>query len=157
MIYNSLRNLFNKKEKIFGVKMKKIICLCVSLLFLCISCRTAKNFTSFNEYDDKIILYGGVQYVDIVGEEVKNHSFLTKNDVGINLKIRGELRFVDDEWILVESPESKSAVTFSLINTENFEELLKKNFDSEVCIYGVLTKVHGTWLKEMCVMEVEEL
>lgn len=126
--------------------MKKIVLGCC-LIFILFSCKSkAKEEVTNSEK------FGDVQLV----MPINNHSFLTEDDVGISLEIWGELRFVDDEWILIESPDSKSMVSFILNDTERFEKILLENIASKICVHGVLTKVHGAWIKEMALVAIEE-
>lgn len=88
---------------------------------------------------------------------VSNHSFLTEENVGEAFSIVGELQQVENKWLLIENPKSKSKVTFVLEGFSSMENLLAENLEKSVKITGVLTAVDGAWSKTLSVSAIEVL
>ena len=79
-----------------------------------------------------------------------NHSFLKEENVGQSFVITGLLSFSESEnWILIENPKSKSKVNFILEVPEELQEDFEQRKDKPVTVAGILTKVNGTWSKEL--------
>lgn len=88
---------------------------------------------------------------------VSNHSFLTEENVGEAFSIVGELQQVENKWLLIENPKSKSKVTFVLEGFSSMENLLAENLEKSVKITGILTAVDGAWSKTLSVSAIEVL
>lgn len=81
---------------------------------------------------------------------MENHSFLKEENVGQSFVITGLLSFSESgNWILTENPKSKSKVSFVLEVPDELQKAFAQRKDNPVTVCGILTKVNGTWLKEL--------
>ena len=86
-----------------------------------------------------------------------NHSYLTEENIGETITIKGRLSQNGNSFTLLENPDSKSRVTF-ILTVEN--DSLKKKLSSQagniVQVSGILTSVSSTWQKGMKVLSLEQ-
>ena len=123
--------------------MKKIILgLLIIFLVMTFACQSQKNVTP--EIQNESVL----QEKDLL--PMGNHSFLKEENVGQSFVITGLLSFSESgNWILTENPKSKSKVSFILEVSEELQKDFEQRKDNPVTVCGILTKVNGTWLKEL--------
>ena len=83
-----------------------------------------------------------------------NHSYLTEENIGDEIVIKGKIVKNGNNFILLENPDSKSRVSFAL---EFEDESLKGKLTASgiVQISGVLTSSESPWTKGMKVLKVE--
>lgn len=85
-----------------------------------------------------------------------NHSYLTEENVGESITVRGKLLQNGSAFSLIENPESKSRVTFVLsFENDAVKNQLTAKANSLVQVSGVLTSADSTWKKGMKVLQVE--
>lgn len=84
-----------------------------------------------------------------------NHSYLTEENIGNKISIRGKIVQNGEKFILLENPDSKSRVSFVL---EFEDESLKQKLSdgSVVQLSGLLTSAESPWKKGMKVSRVEQ-
>ena len=88
--------------------------------------------------------------------EMTNHSFLTEEHVGSNIKITGLLTVNKKNFVLTENDDSRSAVTFNLVvKKSKLKRQLKKLNGQKVTVSGELLEATSTWTKKMKVLAVE--
>ena len=83
-----------------------------------------------------------------------NHSYLTEENIGQEIVVRGKILKSGNSFTLLENPDSKSRVSFVL----DFEdESLKEKLTacSIVQLSGILTSAESPWKKGMKVLKVE--
>lgn len=86
----------------------------------------------------------------------KNHSYLTEEFVGSDIKITGLLEANKNTFVLKENPDSRSVVTFVLeVKKWSLKRKLKKLNGQTVTVSGILTKASSTWTKKMKVISIE--
>ena len=83
-----------------------------------------------------------------------NHSYLTEENIGNEIVIKGKLIKSGSNFALLENPDSKSRVSFSL---EFEDESLKQKLTagSFVQLSRILTSSESPWKKSMKVLKVE--
>jgi len=122
--------------------MKKITAL-ITILFLLIAGLFAQEV--FSEKSD-----------GPVGIEASNHSYLTEEAVGSEITVTGLLSVNKKSFVLKENPDSKSAVTFTLVVKRcSLKRKLRKLDGQMVKVTGRLTAADKTWSKSMKVKKVE--
>ena len=85
-----------------------------------------------------------------------NHSYLTEENVGESITVRGKLLQNGSAFSLIENPDSKSRVTFVLtFENDAVKNQLTAKANSLVQVSGVLTSADSTWKKGMKVLQVE--
>ena len=86
-----------------------------------------------------------------------NHSYLTEENIGETITIKGRLSQNGNSFTLLENPDSKSRVTF-IISVEN--DSLKKKLSAEtgniVQISGILTSVASPWQKGLKALSLDK-
>ncbi len=89
--------------------------------------------------------------------EPANHSYLTEEAVGSEITVRGLLSVNNKKnFVLKENPDSKSAVTFTLVVKRcSLKRKLRKLDGQMVKVTGRLTAADRTWSKSMKVKKVE--
>ena len=88
--------------------------------------------------------------------EAKNHSYLTEESVGSEIKVTGLLTAKKNTFALEENPESRSVVTFGLeVKKWSLKRKLRKLDGKTVTITGVVIDASSTWTKKMKVLKVE--
>ena len=91
-----------------------------------------------------------------LGTVVSNHSFLTEEHVGSNIKITGVLSVDKKNFVLTENDDSRSAVTFNLVvKKSKLKKQLKKLDGQKITVSGELLEATSTWTKKMKVLSVE--
>ena len=122
--------------------MKKLVYVFFILMVVIFGCQSQKNVTP--EIQNESVL----QEKDLL--PMGNHSFLKEENVGQSFVITGLLSFSESEnWILIENPKSKSKVNFILEVPDELQKDFEQRKDNPVTVCGILTKVNGTWLKEL--------
>lgn len=83
-----------------------------------------------------------------------NHSYLTEENIGNEIVIKGKILKSGNNFVLLENPESKNRVSFAL---EFEDESLKKKLtaNSIVQLTGILTSSDSPWTKGMKVLKIE--
>ena len=120
--------------------MKKITAL-ITILFLIISGLFAQEV--FSEKTNAAI-------------EPANHSYLTEEAVGSEITVTGLLSVNKKSFVLKENPDSKSAVTFTLVVKRcSLKRKLRKLDGQMVKVTGIVTSADRTWNKSMKVKKVE--
>lgn len=85
-----------------------------------------------------------------------NSSYLTEENVGESITVRGKLLQNGSAFSLIENPDSKSRVTFVLsFENDAVKNQLTAKANSLVQVSGVLTSADSTWKKGMKVLQVE--
>lgn len=85
-----------------------------------------------------------------------NHSYLTEENVGEVISVKGKLQANGSCFTLTENAASKSRVTFVLeVTSDSLKTKLKELSGSTVTITGELTEASSTWTKKMKVLSVE--
>ena len=85
-----------------------------------------------------------------------SHSYLTEENVGESISVKGKLLQNGSAFSLIENPDSKSRVTFILtFENDAVKNQLAAKANSLVQVSGVLTAANSTWKKEMKVLKVE--
>ena len=83
-----------------------------------------------------------------------NHSYLTEENIGQEIVVKGKIVKSGSSYTLLENPDSKSRVSFVLeFEDENLKEKLTAG--SIVQLSGILTSAESPWKKEMKVLKVE--
>ena len=91
-----------------------------------------------------------------LGTTVSNHSFLTEEHVGSNIKITGVLSLNKKTFVLTENADSRSAVTFNLVVKKcKLKKQLRKLDGQEITVSGEILEASSTWTKKMKVLKVE--
>lgn len=86
-----------------------------------------------------------------------NHSSLRDKDIGLALEITGRLEFSDGlSFTLRENPESRSAVSFELVDADSFTPALRKKTGQIVTVAGTLVGVSSPWKKQLSVRQITE-
>ena len=154
---------------------KFVLWICFVFIVLCTGCKSTDNVKSTEDLADNFISPIKVEmteeeslerivFIDVKLNEtntklpvsvLQNHSFLTEENVGESVVVIGLLQKKDNNWILVENPNSRSRVTFYLEVSESFEKMFLAHDGKKVKITGVLTKVRNSWTKEMVVVALE--
>lgn len=83
-----------------------------------------------------------------------NHSYLTEENIGQEIVVKGKIVKSGNSFNLLENPDSKSRVSFVL----DFEdESLKEKLTAGriVQLSGILTSAESPWKKGMKVLKVE--
>ena len=85
-----------------------------------------------------------------------DHSFLTEEHVGSDIKITGVLSVNKNSFVLTENPDSRSAVTFNLeVKKWGLKRKLKKLDGQKITVSGELLEATSTWTKKLKVLSVE--
>jgi hypothetical protein len=120
--------------------MKKLITLAALFLLLCSGLFAQEVFS---EKTNAVI-------------EPANHSYLTEEAVGSEITVTGLLSVNKKNFVLKENPDSKSAVTFTLVVKRcSLKRKLRKLDGQMVKVTGRLTAADKTWSKSMKVKKVE--
>lgn len=83
-----------------------------------------------------------------------SHSYLTEENVGQEIVVKGKVVKSGNSFTLLENPDSKSRVSFVLeFEDESLKEKLTAG--SLVQISGILTSAESPWKKGMKVLKVE--
>lgn len=83
-----------------------------------------------------------------------NHSYLTEENIGQEIVVRGKILKSGTSFTLLENPDSKSRVSFVLeFEDENLKGKLTAG--SIVQLSGILTSAESPWKKGMKVLQVE--
>ena len=83
-----------------------------------------------------------------------NHSYLTEENIGQEIVVKGKIVTSGNSFTLLENPDSKSRVSFVLeFEDENLKG--KLTADSIVQLSGILTLAESPWKKGMKVLKVE--
>ena len=83
-----------------------------------------------------------------------NHSYLTEENIGQEIVVKGKIVKSGSSYTLLENPDSKSRVSFVLeFEDENLKEKLTAG--SIVQLSGILTSAESPWKKGMKVLKVE--
>ena len=89
--------------------------------------------------------------------KITNHSFLSDEHVGSEIKITGLLTATKNTFVLTENPDSKSVVTFNLVVKKwGLKSKLRKLNGQTVTLTGTLTQATSTWTKKMKVKEITQ-
>ena len=138
--------------------MKKIIiALMISTTFLFVSCASKSKTTkttvkSQSAQEEWSATETGIRYTPVM-----NHSFLTEENIGENITIKGLLSQNGNSFILLENPDSKSRVTFMLtVENDSLKKQLSAQAGNIVQISGILTSASSTWQKGMKVLSLEK-
>lgn len=83
-----------------------------------------------------------------------NHSFLAEENIGQKVVIAGELKKGSVNYYIVETPESKSKVTFTIVVPETLIDSAEVLVDKKVKATGILTAASSPWKKEMELTEI---
>lgn len=82
------------------------------------------------------------------------HSYLTEENIGQEIVVRGKILKSGNSFTLLENPDSKSRVSFFLdFEDESLKEKLTAG--SIVQLSGILTSAESPWKKGMKVLKVE--
>ena len=130
--------------------MKKItICILMISSFLFFSaCATNKEAEKAAE-DTQTSSTTSFQYKPSV-----NHSYLSEENIGQEIVVRGKILKSGNSFTLLENPDSKSRVSFVLeFEDENLKGKLTAG--SIVQLSGILTSAESPWKKGMKVLKVE--
>ncbi len=88
--------------------------------------------------------------------ESNNHSYLTEESVGSEIKVTGLLTAKKNVFALEENPESRSVVTFGLeVKKWGLKRKLRKFDGQKVTLVGVVTEASSTWTKKIKVLSIE--
>ena len=131
-------------------KMKRFaICILMISSFLLISaCATSKE-TEKAGNDTQTSSTNSFQYKPSV-----NHSYLTEENIGQEIVVKGKIVKSGNSFTLLENPDSKSRVSFVLeFEDENLKGKLTAG--SIVQLSGILTSAESPWKKGMKVSKVE--
>lgn len=83
-----------------------------------------------------------------------SHSYLTEENIGQEIVVRGKILKSGNSFTLLENPDSKSRVSFFLdFEDESLKEKLTAG--SLVQLSGILTSAESPWKKGMKVLKVE--
>ena len=83
-----------------------------------------------------------------------NHSYLTEENIGQEIVVKGKIVKSGNSFTLLENPDSKSRVSFVLdFEDESLKEKLTAG--SIVQLSGILTSAESPWKKGMKVLKVE--
>ena len=83
-----------------------------------------------------------------------NHSYLTEENIGQEIVVKGKIVKSGNSFALLENPDSKSRVSFVLdFEDESLKEKLTAG--SIVQLSGILTSAESPWKKGMKVLKVE--
>lgn len=83
-----------------------------------------------------------------------NHSYLTEENIGQEIVVKGKIVKSGSSYTLLENPDSKSRVSFVLdFEDESLKEKLTAG--SLVQLSGILTSAESPWKKGMKVLKVE--
>lgn len=83
-----------------------------------------------------------------------NHSYLTEENIGQEIVVKGKIVKSGSSYTLLENPDSKSRVSFVLeFEDENLKGKLTAG--SIVQLSGILTSAESPWKKGMKVLKVE--
>ena len=83
-----------------------------------------------------------------------SHSYLTEENIGQEIVVRGKILKSGNSFTLLENPDSKSRVSFVLdFEDESLKEKLTAG--SLVQLSGILTSAESPWKKGMKVLKVE--
>lgn len=135
-------------------KITLIICVfAVSLVFT--SCASSKK----KEIKNEPVVAESPKTIDSLGEKLPagNHSFLSEENLGQTITITGTLKKGTENFYLVENPESKGAVTFTIKASEDLKKTCEAFAGKKVSVTGVLTAVSSPWKKEMEVTAINAL
>lgn len=143
--------------------MKKILfalCLIFAFFVVFTGCKSKNALENTSDKTSNFVTFvPGI----VNGEEltmpvtITNHSFLTSENVGDAVCVVGKLMFADNQWILIENPDSKGRVTFVLEVSSSMENLFLENQEKTVKITGVLTNADKTWTKYLSVSALESV
>lgn len=131
-------------------KMKRFaICILMISSFLLISaCATNKEAEKAGN-DTQTSSTNSFQYKPSV-----NHSYLTEENIGQEIVVKGKIVKNGNSFTLLENPDSKSRVSFVLeFEDENLKGKLTAG--SIVQLSGILTSAESPWKKGMKVLKVE--
>lgn len=94
------------------------------------------------------------KYGKVLGSN--NHSYLTEESIGSEIKVTGLLTAKKNVFALEENPESRSVVTFGLeVKKWSLKRKLRKLDGQKVTLIGVVTEASSTWTKKMKVLKIE--
>ena len=83
-----------------------------------------------------------------------NHSYLTEENIGQEIVVRGKILKSGNSFTLLENPDSKSRVSFFLdFEDESLKEKLTAG--NLVQLSGILTSAESPWKKGIKVLKVE--
>ena len=83
-----------------------------------------------------------------------SHSYLTEENIGQEIVVRGKILKSGNSFTLLENPDSKSRVSFFLeFEDESLKEKLTAG--SLVQLSGILTSAESPWKKGIKVLKVE--
>lgn len=131
-------------------KMKRFaICVLMISSFLLISACATNKETEKAGNDTQTSSTNSFQYKPSV-----NHSYLTEENIGQEIVVRGKILKSGNSFTLLENPDSKSRVSFVLeFEDENLKGKLTAG--SLVQLSGILTSAESPWKKGMKVLKVE--
>ncbi len=85
-----------------------------------------------------------------------NHSYLTEENVGENISVKGKIVQKGNSFSLIENEASKSRVTFILtFENEAVKNKVAAKVNTIATLSGKLTAASSTWTKEIKVLDVE--
>ena len=85
-----------------------------------------------------------------------NHSYLTEENVGENITVKGKIVQNGNTYSLIENADSKSRVTFILsFDDDAVKNMLAAKVNSNAQLSGLLLAADSTWTKKMKVLKVE--
>lgn len=137
--------------------MKKIIiALMIATTLFFVSCASKSKANKTTTKSQTVLEESSPNDTGIRHTPVMNHSFLTEENIGETITIKGRLSQNGNSFTLLENPDSKSRVTF-IITVEN--DSLKKQLSAEtgniVQISGILTSVNSPWQKGMKALSLD--
>ncbi len=131
-------------------KMKRFaICVLMISSFLLISACATNKVAEKAAEDTQTSSTASFNYKPSV-----NHSYLTEENIGQEIVVKGKIVTSGNSFTLLENPDSKSRVSFVLeFEDENLKG--KLTADSIVQLSGILTLAESPWKKGMKVLKVE--
>lgn len=135
--------------------MKKSTLLITSLLvgFVFTSCASSKKAEAQPENtpveSQSLQIKPAVNAVDFDMQSTGNHSYLTEEDIGKTVVIKGTLQKGSVNYFIKENASSRSAVTISIVGTESADADLAALIGKTVSITGKLTASQSPWNKEI--------
>ena len=85
-----------------------------------------------------------------------SHSYLTEQNVGEIISVKGKLASTGDNFTITENAASRNCVTFILkVEDDDVKEQLRKHVNQTITVSGELTDASSTWTKKMKVLSVE--
>ena len=88
--------------------------------------------------------------------QVASHSFLTEDDIGLELVITGQVSFNQETgvFLLTENSQSRSRVIFVIEENKKIAKKLEALVNASITVQGTLQGVFSPWVKSLKITKI---